>query len=733
MIIGSIRNGLWSDPTVWEGGKVPTSTDEMIVDTELTIDKSVIAANKISGRKGGINIIADNTKFIGGGHSPYDIPVGQTQPLHVTDVGLWIFGGQADIQGTPKTAWIRLNKGLIAGDTKFSATVVGWEVGDDLEFSPTAIDSADFSQAKITAINGNEIVFTPLPRAHPANTDLRSGITVYPEVLNLTRKGFYINGRVDNGSHILINSAKPQFIKHVLFQHMGARKEQAGNDDRKEFVLGRYPIHFHHSGNGSRGSEITGNVCIDCPSHCYVPHGSNGIYFKDNISHRTIETPFWVDLFHASHDVTYDHNFVGDTKFIPGSKNIGAGDGIPLGDLPPNIAVNGFEMGMGTGLVAIDNCVAGMTSMSDAKSGGAYKWEANNEQDAWVFKGNRAHNNFCNYINWQNSRVTHLIEDFIVYNALPQKDDNDGLIKRFNMFNGAYGNDYRFKNVIAFGGLVDAKAASLFDNATTSGYGQSWDSCIFEEFVMVQSPLKSEAPTLLINCKIGKIVDDAGGNTIDNGELAVHNLDVVNCVFDSIALGPNAGPTETIRVQNPDGTAYKITKAGKVTIPKFYTGTITPPPPPPPATITYSNVQKSQTYNCPTGTTGNPYTYIVPAGKYTYTTTDAEDPVTAQKKVDDQAAADIAANGQIEANKNLVCTPVAPPPVTVTAKGKSKFMVEITADGVADYRLTNAYNNMTPWASGTTIAGTIMVDMTAYRTKSIYLWINGKRIQKVIY
>jgi hypothetical protein len=712
----SIKNGSWFDPTVWDTGRVPLVADDCIVEHHLTADKSIIIENRLYCRNGGIAFInVDMTKFRGGGHSPYDVPAGSTTPLHVTDVGLWVTGaGQLDLRGSVKTGWVTLTHGMPAGATKFTHALVGWEVGDSIAISPNIYDAWEFTETTIKAVNGNDYTIDPLPRSHDKITNPRSGNTFYPQVINLSRNQVYIKGTATGQSHVLISSTKPQFIEYVLFQHMGPRKEQRGSDDRPEFVLGRYPIHFHHALDGSRGSKITGNVCIDCPSHCYVPHGSNGIYFFDNISYRTLQTPYWTDLGHAYHDTTFDHNFAGDASYIVGSKNMDMEDPAFPNDTPPTIAVHGFEVGLGTGLVMINNCVSGIR-YGDVKTGGAYNWEANNELDAWIFKDNIAHNNFCNLRNWQNTRTHHLIEGFIGYNALPYIEDNDGSTQRMNIFNGAYTNPYRYIGCECFNGMVDAKAASSIYDTSPDGYGQVWDRNIFDMFYLGASPLPSEVPIQLWRSKVGAILNDSGVAS-DGSGLAPHNLDVVESTFDSISFGPLSGPTETMRVQNGN-TAYKITKdGGKVTIPKFNFDVVVTPTP-----VSYSNVQKSQVYSCPTGTTGTPYTYIVPAGKYTS--------IVSQADADAKADNDIFVNGQTVASANLVCTPIVINP-TVTAVFKA--YLDITIDMPASYIITNYYNNITPYRKGTLVSGMNRVDISTVTQDTIYLWVNGVRKQKIM-
>jgi hypothetical protein len=628
----SIKNGYWFEATNWDAGRVPLPTDDIILEHQMTADRNIIIENRLYSRKGGITFIGVNMmKFIGGGHS-----------VLPTDVGLWVMkDGQLDMRGRAKTGWTTLTQGLAAGETKFTCVQSGWEVGDLLAISPTALDAYKFSETTIKAISGNEITVGPIANAHPVNINPRSGHIFYPEVINLSRKEVYIKGTSGGQSHVFITSTKPQFIERVLFQHMGPRKDQYG-DAETEFVLGRYPVHFHHCLDGSVGSRVTGNVCIDCPNHCYVPHGSNGITFFDNISYRTMQTPYWVDLGHPTDGIIYDHNFAGDVSYNPRSRNLDMLDPAFPDDTPPTFAVHGFEMGMGTNLKAINNCVAGIR-YGDPKTGGAYNWEANNEAEAWLFENNTAHNNFNNLRNWQNTRTHHLIKKFVGYNGLLYTND-DGQPERMNIFNGAYGNPYRYFECECFNGIVDAKAASLVYDDSPDGYGQIWNNCIFDEFYLGQSPLPGEVPILLKNSKVGKIVDDAGIASDGSGD-APHNLDVVETTFESIGFGPYAGDKEVIRVQNGIDI-YKLTKAGKTTIPKFNFDVI------PPTTV-YKSVGKRKDFtrnNCPAGYVGSLHTYIVDAGQFESTISQAD--------ADAKADADIEARGQNQANTFGTCTQV---------------------------------------------------------------------------
>lgn len=640
----SLKNGSWWDATVWDAGRVPIPTDDVYLEHDLTSNKKIRREALLYSRKGGIEFNGfsmDN--FVGGGHSVPD-----------SDVGLEVTGnGQLDLQGTYKTPWFTSTHGLPLNASVINISGLGfpienWKIGDPIGITPNVPGAWECSESVIRNITATEIVIDPLPRSHAACHNPRSGKTYYPQIFNLAKRDVYIRGTANAWSHIFINAVKPQFVKNISLTFMGPRKDQVGNDGFAEFVKGRYALHFHHAGEGSRGSEISGNVAMDCKSHVFVPHGSNGILIKNNVTYRTLETPFWWDLYHPSNDITYEGNLVVDVFFVAHSKAMGAGDTVPLDQLPPTMSVNGFQMGMGKRLKCIKNCVAGMR-IGDPKSGAAYFWEAADEDEEWnPFEDNIAHNCF-NFLGvWQNTRQHHGVRRFLGYNSFSDMNDEGVPGVGLGIRNGSYANPYRYFDVEIFNAQVSAKAASQIYDNSPDGRGQIYDNCIFDTFYMPAGPLKGEVPILIRNSKIGQIIDNAGWNKQDDGTFATHNLDVVNTT-GTISLGADAGASETIRVQNATET-YQLTKAGKVTIPKFYFDTTTPPPPPPPPPPTvFKNAAFTKSFtrnNCGTGFTPSSVSVTVTDGQFTSTIS--------------QADADLQANvyGQNEANRLGTCTPV---------------------------------------------------------------------------
>jgi len=64
------------------------------------------------------------------------------------------------------------------------------------------------------------------------------------------------------------------YIKYAQFDKLGPKE-----------VLGRYPIHFHHMKDSSRGIEVVGNSITNSDNRWITIHDSNGIIVKNNVGY----------------------------------------------------------------------------------------------------------------------------------------------------------------------------------------------------------------------------------------------------------------------------------------------------------------------------------------------------------------------------------------------------------------------------------------------------------------
>jgi hypothetical protein len=496
----SRSSGNWSDAAVW-GGRVPGPGDLVVVSsgTTVTYDQASAAVAGVGVQAGATLAFADDqsatlrttknvivqgtlrmrpaspsvtqllqfidvneSKFAGGGLEP--IP---------SDVGLWVVGaGKLDLSGSPKTGWTRLAGGLDQGATsvRLQKAPQGWRPGDQISIAPTGKPSGNdhddpafnqFDERTITAVSGDTITLgSAVAYAHPKVND-----TWTAEVMNLTR-----NVRIEGGpkghSHVFIHSTSPQHIDYVGIRYMGPRKD-SDRDGFSDAVLGRYGLHFHLNGDSDRGITVQGVVVRDTPSHAFVPHNTNGITFRDDISYNTTEDAFWWDQnpaqgdlppepldYYETSDTVYDHDIAAKIYAIPDFRGY---------------AQTGFNLSGGSNNTIVDSAVVGNLGGTSA-SGFAWPEGANPQPNAWNFRNNVAHNNSEDGIFvWQNTDYgPHLTDDFVGY-----RNGHCGIK------HGAYINSYIYRHPVLFenatcGILADAQASSqnvptTFDHPTIIG------------------------------------------------------------------------------------------------------------------------------------------------------------------------------------------------------------------------------------------------------------------------
>lgn len=575
--IRSVQSGKWSNKETW-GGKTPGSKDEIIISQdhsiEFDVEETTISGMEIDGTlffndaqtgtlQSSKNIVVrgllkmrpsshsvintirfveiNESKYVGGGHE-----------VLATDVGLWVMGeGQLELVGTSKgKGWTNAQASISKGSNAvLIKDNVDWLVGDDIVVTPTEAPTSktfetSFDESQIASTKGNQINLTTATKFnHPAVANRWTA-----EVLNLTRN-VRVQGTPGGRAHILIRSMKPQQVSWVELRHMGPRKNR-NSDKIPDMVPGRYALHFHHSMDGSRGSVLVGNVVRDCGNHGYVPHISNGITFKGNVSYNTLETPYWWDPKEISHDIIYDGNIAAKATFVARSVGLNPNGG-------PSYGSEGFLLGMGDGNVANNNVVVGQQSRRDDLCGG-YIWQADNE-GIWEFKNNLAHNSTTGIRVWQNTHFPHVIENFEAYHST------------MGVHHGAYTNSYRYVGGILYGCAFDLRAASA------SQYSLRIENMIFDGAGIVNhmlllrhSKLTGTRPTVFRNVKMMNYLRSAVSYETKK-ESKPKVVDFVNCDLGNrdftFINSPLTG--ERLRVQPALGRPYQINRSGRTFISEF--------------------------------------------------------------------------------------------------------------------------------------------------------------------
>lgn len=374
----------------------PYDADTLVTSAKNVIVHGTLLAHPTAPHTNTLRFVDVNeAAFVGGGMEPI-----------ASDVGLWVMHhGVLDLQGTPRgRGWNR------------TGTDPTWVAGDDVMKAPNAKGSRTF------------VAFTP-GSVVPTVTDPWG--TVHPtEVFNLTRS-VNIEGQPGKRAHVFIHSDMPQTIQFTRFHLLGPRGGAEGNQDHTD-VLGRYPLHFHHCGEGSRGSLVEGCVASN-GSRAYVPHLSHGIEFRDCIAYKVFDEAFWWDpgKANSSNDITWQH-CAGFGVDSVGLKRMGA-----------------WRLGSGSGNIVRDCVAAGGLGGKDTSG---FEWPEF-DHDVWLAEDLVSHNNQGDGIFvWQNDQLAHVITRPTCY-----RNGSAGIQ------HGAYGNAYRYSVVRTFdnGSMGDITSQAL--------------------------------------------------------------------------------------------------------------------------------------------------------------------------------------------------------------------------------------------------------------------------------
>ncbi|MEM8861601.1 MAG: G8 domain-containing protein, partial [Chloroflexota bacterium] len=199
-------------------------------------------------------------------------------------------GGQLELHGSSrdKVSWTQISAHANAGSTAITlAEPVNWEAGDQIVIAPSGFDPREAEQVTVTAVDGNQVSFTPaLQHDHWGTIQTYEGKEVDQRAeVGLLTRNIRIQGDEDSlesnfGGHTMIMPNASARVEGVEFYRMGQMGHAA-----------RYPLHWHlltRLGDGSVPTEgqYAKNNSVHASFHrAIVVHGTNDILVERNIAY----------------------------------------------------------------------------------------------------------------------------------------------------------------------------------------------------------------------------------------------------------------------------------------------------------------------------------------------------------------------------------------------------------------------------------------------------------------
>jgi len=323
-----VKNGNWSDASVWADGSVPTEADLVRIEEGFSIRYDVsseIDALEISGELNfatnvdtslsinEITVLPAGTLTIGTEANPVEVGV-RTEILFTdtpgedglhfkSDMDMNQFGnglivlGSLEIFGANKTPYVRAVEDITQGATTVVVSEIpsDWAIGDELLLPATAqkiIGRKDFISTDSTetvfieSMEGNTITFsTPTVSPHNGISDNPFDVSRFAHVGNLTRN-VVIASENPTGvrGHLMITGNGNASINNLQTQSIGrTTADRIADSDGVTPGLNqkaRYGIHLHHA----RGEiQITNSVVQDALKWGIVVHNTDNALIDNNI------------------------------------------------------------------------------------------------------------------------------------------------------------------------------------------------------------------------------------------------------------------------------------------------------------------------------------------------------------------------------------------------------------------------------------------------------------------
>lgn len=190
------------------------------------------------------------------------------------EVGIFVFG-KLWIHGKEiSPTFVELESHAQSGTKKVNVDteLKNWEIKDTVVITSLGIEKCN-EIAKISKIVHQEI--TLMNTLNCSHREISyNGNSLSSHVALLSRNVRISSEDTEDRGSVTFFHGSTGYIKYAHFDMLGPKE-----------VLGRYPIHFHHLKDTSRGIEVIGNSITNSDNRWITIHDSNGIIVRENIGY----------------------------------------------------------------------------------------------------------------------------------------------------------------------------------------------------------------------------------------------------------------------------------------------------------------------------------------------------------------------------------------------------------------------------------------------------------------
>jgi len=190
------------------------------------------------------------------------------------EVGIFVFG-KLWIHGKEVSqTFVGLEKFARKWDKRLvvDTELTNWKRDDVVVITSPGDDKCNEVSKISKVVNQDVFLQTQLTCSHIGIENTKNSITSH--VALLSRNIIISSEDEENRGSVNFFHGSYGYIKYAQFDKLGPKE-----------VLARYPIHFHHLKDTSRGIEVIGNSITYSDNRWITIHDSNGIIVKDNVGY----------------------------------------------------------------------------------------------------------------------------------------------------------------------------------------------------------------------------------------------------------------------------------------------------------------------------------------------------------------------------------------------------------------------------------------------------------------